>query len=87
MKIEITEILDEQLLAFDMVYLKKLKEELADKERVLSLNIAICYFYIHQVQEYEITICEECYNAIIKQLYILEKNNLLLFLLLLELHR
>lgn len=40
MKIEITEILDEQLLAFDMVYLKKLKEELVDKERVLSLNIA-----------------------------------------------
>jgi hypothetical protein len=40
MEIEITEILDEQLLAFDMIYLKKLKEELADKERLLSINIA-----------------------------------------------
>jgi hypothetical protein len=40
MIVEITEILDEQLLAFDMVYLKKLKEELADKEKILNLNIA-----------------------------------------------
>lgn len=44
-------------------------------QKTLSdIDLSLISYDIHQVQEYEITICEECYNAIIKQLYILENN-------------
>ena len=44
------------------------------QETLSGIDLSLISYDIHQVQEYEITICEECYNAIIKQLYILENN-------------
>jgi hypothetical protein len=44
------------------------------QETLSDIDLSLISYDIHKVQEYEITICEECYNAIIKQLYILENN-------------
>lgn len=39
-QIIVQEIQDEQLQAFDFVYLQKLRKELGDKKEVLELNLA-----------------------------------------------
>lgn len=39
-QIIVEEIQDEQLQAFDFVYLQKLRKELGDKKEVLELNLA-----------------------------------------------
>ena len=39
-----------------------------------NIDLSLISYNINQVQECKIIICEECYNAIVKQLYILENN-------------
>lgn len=39
-QIIVNEIQDEQLQAFDFVYLQKLRKELGDKKEILELNLA-----------------------------------------------
>lgn len=54
-QIIVEEIRDEQLQAFDFVYLQKLRKELGDKKEVLELNLAKIdkQIYFKRKQEYK----------------------------------